>query len=298
MGALSEAIAAAARRVGVEVRTDAHVVGINMRDGRATGVTLADGATLTARVVASGIHPITTFGDLVGHAHLPTDLAADVARFRTRGSSAKVNLALSELPDFTAMPGRELGPQHPEFIISPSIGYVERAWDDAKYGRWSAEPMLDCVVPTTKDPTLAPEGRHILTAFVQYAPYDLAEGSWDEERERLGDRVVEIIGRYAPNVPGAVLHRQVVTPLDLERTFGLLGGNIFQGEMSLDQLFSLRPTPQTSGYRTPLRGLYLCGSGAHPGGGVMGAPGRNAARVILRDARSSGRRARRAGPPR
>ena len=285
MGALSEAIAGSARAAGAEIRTDAEVVEVGVRDGRARGVTLADGTRIAARAVLSGIHPRTTFLGLVGAGNLPADLVADVERYRTRGASAKVNLALTELPDFTAMPGTELGPQHPEFIISPSLPYLERAWDDAKYGRPSAEPMLDCVIPTTKDPTLAPEGSHVLTAFVQYAPYDLAEGSWDERRDELVDRVIETIGRYAPNLPAAVIHRHAVTPLDLERDFGLLGGNIFQGEMSLDQLFSLRPAPQAGAYRTPLAGLYLCGSGTHPGGGVTGAPGHNAARVVLADLR-------------
>jgi phytoene dehydrogenase-like protein len=197
-----------------------------------------------------------------------------------------VNLALAALPDFVARPGLGEGPQHPEFIISPTVPYLERAWDEAKYGRPSSAPMLDCVIPTTKDPTLAPEGRHVLTCFVQYAPRHLADGgSWDEEREALGDRVVDTLAGYAPNLPDAILHRQVITPLDLEREYGLLGGNIFHGEMALDQLFSLRPTPAMSDHRTPVRGLYLAGSGTHPGGGVMGAPAYNAVRVVRADLR-------------
>lgn len=286
MGALSEAIASAARAAGAEIRCDAPVVEIRTMGGRARGVVLEDGTELAARAVASGIHPRTTFLDLVGAPHLPPELVREIERFRTRGSSAKVNLALSELPDFEAMPGIDLGPQHPEFILSPSIEYVERAWDDAKHGRLSERPMLDCVIPTTKDDSLAPQGKHILTAFVQYAPPEPAGGrSWDQEREALGDRVVDTISEYAPNVKGSVIHREVLTPLDLERRFGLLGGNIFQGEMALDQLYSLRPAPQAGAYRTPVHGLYLCGSGSHPGGGVMGAPGHNAARAIVRDLR-------------
>ena len=286
MGALSEAIASAARERGVDIRCESPVARIQTRGGRAGAVLLEDGTEIRARAVASSIHPRTTFLDLVGRERLPGDLVKEIERFRTRGSSAKVNLALSELPDFTAMPGRELGPQHPEFILSPSIEYVERAWDDCKHGRPSERPMLDCVIPTTKDPTLAPDGRHVLTAFVQYAPPRLADGrAWADEREALGDRVVRTIGEYAPNVPEAVVHREVLTPQDLEERFGLLGGNIFQGEMSLDQLYSLRPAPQAGAYRTPVRGLYLCGSGSHPGGGVMGAPGHNAARIIARDLR-------------
>jgi phytoene dehydrogenase-like protein len=284
MGALSNAIAAAARAAGAEVQTGAEVVAVETADGRARGVILADGSRILGRAVVSGIHPRTTFLDLVGREHLPEETVRDVERFRTRGGSAKVNMAISALPDFTAAPGTDVGPQHPEFIINPSIEYLERAWDDAKYGNVSMQPMLDCVIPTTMDPTLAPDGKHILTAFVQYTPYELAAGrSWDEEREALGDRVVDTIAEYAPNIKDAVLHREVITPVDLEQRFGLVGGNIFQGEMSLDQLFFMRPIPQAASYRTPLAGLYLCGSGTHPGGGVLGAPGHNAAKVVLRD---------------
>ena len=279
MGALSEAIAAAARAGGAEIRTDADVRRIEVRDGRATGVMLADGTELRARAVVSAVHPTTTFLDLVGREHLPGHVVHTAERYRTRGPAAKVNVALSELPDFTARPGRDLGPQHPEFIINPSIDYLERAWDDCKYGRPSEHPMMDCVIPTTKDPSLAPDGMHVMTCFVQYVPYA------DVDREALGDRVIDTISEYAPNVKGAVVHRQVITPKDLEERFGMVGGNIFHGEMSLDQLFSMRPIPEASGYRTPLAGLYLCGSGTHPGGGVMGAPGHNAARVIAADLR-------------
>ena len=285
MGALSTAIAASARASGADIRTDAAVVRIDADGDRARGITLEDGTTISARAVASAVHPRTTFLDLVGPAHLPADLVREIERYRTRGASAKVNLALSELPDFIAAPGTDPGPQHPEFIISPSVAYLERAWDDAKHGNPSERPMLDCVIPTARAPELAPKGKHILTAFVQYAPYELAGRGWDGERDQLGDRVVDTIAEYAPNVKGAVIHRETLTPVDLEQRFGLVGGNIFQGEMALDQLYSLRPAPQAGAYRTPLRGLYLCGSGSHPGGGVMGAPGHNAARVILRDLR-------------
>ena len=291
MGALSDAMGRAARSFGAEVRLEAPVTGVRTHYGRAYGVLLADGTEIRARAVASAVHPRTTFLDLVGADHLPADLVREIERFRTRGSSAKVNVALSELPDFTAMPGKELGPQHPEFILSPSIEYVERAWDECKHGRPSQRPMVDCVIPTTKDATLAPDGTHVMTCFVQYAPPELADGkSWEDERDGVGDRVIETIAEYAPNVPEAVLHREVLTPLDLEQRYGLLGGNIFQGEMALDQLYSLRPAPQAGAYRTPVRGLYLCGSGSHPGGGVMGAPGHNAAKIIARDLRRTGRR--------
>lgn len=285
MGALSEILASAARAGGAEVRTHAPVSRIKVAGGRAQGVTLDDGTELASPIVISAIHPRTTLLDLVGSQHLPAELVREMERYRSRSGSAKVNLALAELPDFRAHPGTDAGPQHPEFIINPSIDYLHRAWDDALSGRWSREPMLDCVIPTTKDRTLAPTGRHLLSCFVQYAPLQLQDASWEQEREKFADRVVELLGTYAPNLPGAVLHRQVVTPADMERDYGLLGGNIFHGEMALDQLFFLRPASQAGAYRTPVAGLYLGGSGTHPGGGVMGAPGRNAARTVLRDLR-------------
>jgi phytoene dehydrogenase-like protein len=293
MGGVSEAIAAAARAAGAEIRTNAEVAAIDVAGGRATGVTLADGSRIASGMVVSGAHPQTTLLSLLGEDHLPDELVRELEAFRNRSPSAKVNLALSELPDLTAMPGKELGPQHPEIMISPSLEYLEKAWDDAKYGRFSEGPMIDAVIPTTKDPTIAPEGRHIMTCFVQYAPYEPREGSWDGgAREALGDRVVDTINEYAPNFKDSVIERQVLTPYDLEQRFGLIGGNIFQGEMSLDQLFSFRPTPELAGYKTPVEGLYLCGSGTHPGGGVMGIPGLNASKVIISDHKSAERRRR------
>src|SRR5918993_1555211 len=261
MGGVSEAIAASARAAGTEIRTNAEVAAIDVKGGRATGVTLADGGRIEAGTVVSGAHPRTTLLSLLGAEHLPDELVRELETFRNRSPSAKVNLALSELPDLTAMPGKEPGPQHSEIMISPSLEYLEKAWDDAKYGRFSEGPMIDAVIPTTKDPTIAPEGRHIMTCFVQYAPYEPREGSWDGgAREALGDRVVDKINEYAPNFKVSVIERQVLTPYDLEQRFGLIGGNIFQGEMSLDQLFSFRPTPDLSGYKTPVDGLYLYGS--------------------------------------
>jgi phytoene dehydrogenase-like protein len=278
---------------GGPIRTNARVAAIDVAGGRATGVTLADGTSIEAGTVVSGAHPQTTLLSLLGAEHLPDELVRELETFRNRSPSAKVNLALSELPDFTAMPGNELGPQHPEIMISPSLEYLEKAWDDAKYGRFSEGPMIDAVIPTTKDPTIAPEGRHIMTCFVQYAPYEPREGSWDGgARETLGDRVVDTINEYAPDFKDSVIERQVLTPYDLEQRFGLIGGNIFQGEMSLDQLFSFRPTQELAGYRTPLDGLYLCGSGTHPGGGVMGIPGLNASKVVIGDLKSAERKRR------
>jgi phytoene dehydrogenase-like protein len=293
MGGVSEAIAASARAAGAEIRTNAEVAAIDVAGGRATGVTLADGTRVEAGTVVSGAHPQTTLLSLLGAEHLPDELVRELETFRNRSPSAKVNLALSELPDLTAMPGKELGPQHPEIMISPSLEYLEKAWDDAKYGRFSEGPMIDAVIPTTKDPTIAPEGRHIMTCFVQYAPYEPREGSWDGgAREALGDRVVDTINEYAPNFKDSVIERQVLTPYDLEQRFGLIGGNIFQGEMSLDQLFSFRPTTELAGYKSPVDGLYLCGSGTHPGGGVMGIPGFNASKVVVGDHKSAERKRR------
>jgi phytoene dehydrogenase-like protein len=199
----------------------------------------------------------------------------------------KINLAVSELPDFTCLPGHaEVGPQHRGTIhVGCTLDSLERAYDDAKYGAPSTHPIIEMTIPTSVDRTLAPPGRHILSLFVQYAPYKLAAGTWDAIKENVADRCIAEIARYAPNVPDSILHRQVLSPLDLERVFSLTGGNIFQGAMPLHQLFSLRPVAGYSDYRTPVEGLYLCGSAAHPGGGVFGAPGRNAALEILRDGR-------------
>jgi phytoene dehydrogenase-like protein len=214
---------------------------------------------------------------------LPQEFANGIRRYRCEGTSLKINLALGGLPEFRAVPGAP-GPQHRATIhICPSIEYIERAWDDAKYGRPSASPMLELTIPTLYDPSLAPPGKHIMGVFVQYAPYTLREGTWDELRERYAARVLDLIAEYAPNIRSIVEACHVLTPLDLERTFGLTGGNIFHGEMSLDQMFAMRPLAGWAQYRTPIRGLYLCGSGTHPGGGVTGVPGYNAARKILRD---------------
>lgn len=288
MGALSETVASAARAAGVEIRTSAEVSAVSIADGRAAGVTLADGTEIQAGTVVSGLHPQTTMLSLVGKEHLPDEMATELERYRSRSPSAKVNLALSELPDYTAMPGRELGPQHPELIISPSLEYLEKAWDAVKYGRFSEKPMIDAVIPTTRDDTLAPDGNHIMSCFVQYVPYEPRGGGWDDGvRDRLADVVIDTIEEYAPGFRGSVIHRQVLTPYDLEQRFGLIGGNIFHGEMSLDQLFSFRPAPELGGYRTPVSGLYMCGSGTHPGGGVMGIPGLNASKVVVRDSKAN-----------
>lgn len=283
MGAVSEAIAASAKKHGASIRTNAAVEKIIVRDGRARGVVLAGGEEIEAGIVASNLDPHVTFLRLVEERELDSEFVNAIRRFRIEGTSCKINLALTGLPDFKALPGAP-GPQHRATMhICPSIEYVERAWDDAKYGRPSERPLLELTVPTMYDPSLAPPGRHIMGIFLQYAPYTLRDGSWDELREPFTERVLDNIAEYAPNIRSIILQRQTLTPLDLERRFGITGGNIFHGEMSLDQMFVLRPAAGWARYATPLRNLYLCGSGAHPGGGVMGAPGYNAAREILRN---------------
>ena len=281
-GAISNAIASAARELGVEIRTEAPVARVLMNNGQARGVVLDNGDEIRCDVVSSSLDPRLTFMKMVGREHLPSDFVEDVNRYKFRGSSGKVNLALSGLPDFTCLPGegRHL---RGAISISPGVEYMERAYDDAKYGRYSRRPYIDMVIPTLTDPSVAPPGKHILSCFVQYAPYHLKEGTWDEKREEFGDTVVDTISEFAPNLRSLILHRQVLTPLDIETMFGLSEGNIFQGELTLEQLFFLRPAPGWAQYRTPVRNLYMCGSATHPGGGIMGAPGLNAANMILRD---------------
>ena len=281
-GAISNAIAGAARELGVEIRTEAPVARVLMNNGRAKGVVLDNGDEIHCDVVSSSLDPRLTFIKMVGKEHLPADFVEDVNRYKFRGSSGKVNLALSGLPDFTCLPGegRHL---RGAISISPAVEYMERAYDDAKYGNYSRRPYIDMVIPTLTDPSVAPPGKHIMSCFVQYAPYHLKEGTWDQKREEFGDTVVDTISEYAPNLRSLILHRQVLTPLDIETKFGLSEGNIFQGELTLEQLFFLRPAPGWAQYRTPVRSLYMCGSATHPGGGIMGAPGLNAAHMILRD---------------
>lgn len=285
MGALTQALARSAQAAGAQIRVDAEVAEVLVQNGRAAGVRLASGEVLKARGVASNADARVTFGRLAANAPLPAAFREAVSRIDYASASLKINLAVSELPDFVCRPGKaEVGPQHRGTIhITALPESIERAYEDARQGRPSARPVIDMTIPTSVDTTLAPQGHHIVNLFVQYAPYALAHGSWDSLKEGFADRCIAEIGRYAPNFPKSVLHRQVLSPLDLERTFGLTGGNIFQGALSLHQLFSFRPVPGWSDYRTPLPGLYLCGSAAHPGGGVTGAPGRNAAKEMLRD---------------
>jgi phytoene dehydrogenase-like protein len=279
-GSVSAAIAGAAQAFGAEIRTLAPVSSILVEKGRAVGAVLDGGDEVRGSMVISSADPRRTFMSLVGEAHLPDEFVQSIRRFKFRGASAKVNLALGELPNFTCMPGA--GPHLRGAVsISPSVEYLERAYDDAKYGEISRRPYMDIVIPSMLDPAMAPPGKHVMSIFVQYAPYHLNGGWTDARREALGDAVLDTLAEYAPNLKSAVLHRQVITPADIERVVGLAEGNIFQGELSLQQMFFLRPAPAWSRYRTPVPGLWQCGSGTHPGGGVMGASGRNAAFQIL-----------------
>jgi phytoene dehydrogenase-like protein len=281
-GAISLAIAAAAQEAGVEIVTEAAIERIKVKDGRAVGVVMKGGSEVSAKVVASSVDPHRTFLKMIEPGVLDEQFLGEVRRYKLRGSSGKVNLALDALPDFTSLPGPGAHLRG-AISISPGVEYMERAYDDAKYGQFSRRPYIDMVIPSLTDPSVAPPGKHVVSCFVQYAPYKLKEGTWDEKREAFGDTVVDTLAEYAPNLRNIILHRQVLTPLDLEREWGLTEGNIFQGELTLEQLFFLRPVPGFARYRTPVRNLYMCGSATHPGGGIMGAPGRLAALEILKD---------------
>ena len=281
-GAISNAIADAALEAGVEIRTRSPIARILVRSSKVAGVVLENGDEILADVVSSSVDPHLTFLKMIEPRILPEDFLEEVRRYKFRGSSGKVNLALDALPDFRCLPGPGAHLRG-AISISPSVDYMERAYDEAKYGDFSSRPYIDMVIPTLTDPSVAPPGKHILSCFVQYAPYRLREGTWDEKREAFGDTVVDTIAEYAPNLKNIIIGRQVVTPLDLEREWGLTEGNIFQGELSLEQLFFLRPVPGWAAYRTPIKNLYMCGSATHPGGGIMGAPGRLAAMEILKD---------------
>ena len=286
MGSITQAMAAAARGFGAEIRTATPVARIQVRDGRARGVVLEDGTEIGAKTILSNADPKRTFLDLVERDAVPAEFREAIRGIRMAGPCAKVNFVLSEEPKVRGMPA-DAGPgRRALFTLVPSLQGAERCYDIAKFGEIPEDLWVDCVVASCVDDTLAPPGRHVMTCFVQYVPYALREGSWDEKRDLLGDRVVRKIAEYAPNVPRAIVARQVLTPLDLERTYGLTEGNIFHGDLTLEQLFFMRPVPGWSHYRTPVRGLYLCGAGTHPGGGVTGAPGYNAAHKVLKDLRS------------
>jgi phytoene dehydrogenase-like protein len=282
-GGISNAIGAAARALGAEIRMEARVANIIVKGGRAVGVALDSGEEIVADSVLSSVDAWQTFLRLLEPGTLDASFEDEVRRFKFRGSSGKVNMAVDRLPDFTALPG--VG-EHLRGAISfsPSIDEMETAYDDAKYGHFSRKPYIDMIIPTLVDPSMAPPGKHVISCFVQYAPYQLAPelGSWDDQREAFGDAVVDRIAEFAPNIRDIILFRNVQTPLDIERTTGLSEGNIFQGELSLEQLFFNRPVPGYARFRTPVRDLWLCGSATHPGGGIMGANGRIAALEVLR----------------
>jgi phytoene dehydrogenase-like protein len=282
-GGIANAIAGAAQSFGAEIRCNASVANVIVKNGRAIGVALENGDEIYAQSVVSSLDPKMTFLRLVDPTTLPADLVDSIRKFNIRGSSGKVNLALDALPEFTCMPqpGRHLAGA---ISISPSMDYLERAFDDAKYGEFSKRPYIDMIIPSAIDPAMAPPGKHVMSCFVQYAPYQLRDGEWtDKKREAFGDAVVDTLSQYAPNLKDIILHRQVLTPSDIERMIGISQGNIFHGELSLSQLFFLRPAAGYAKYRTPIRNYYQCGSGTHPGGGIMGAPGKLAALEILKE---------------
>jgi phytoene dehydrogenase-like protein len=281
-GGISLAIASAAREAGAEIRTRAAVSKILVKNGRATGVVLKSGEEISCNVVSSSVDPHLTFEVFLEPKDLPSELLDSVRRYKYRGSSGKVNLALDGLPNFRALPG--VGAHlRGAMSISPKMEYMERAYDDAKYGHFSRRPYVDMVIPSLTDPSVAPPGKHVLSCFVQYAPYKLAEGTWDDQKEAFGENVIDTIAEHAPNIRDIIIGKQFLTPLDMEREFGLTEGNIFQGELSLEQLFFLRPAPGWAYYRTPVSNLYMCGSATHPGGGIMAANGRIASQVILKE---------------
>ncbi len=283
MGAITQALAASGRKLGAEIRTSTPVAQIDVRDGRARGVVLEDGTEIRARIVLSNADPKRTFLKMVAASQLPNEFLHAIRGIKMEGPCAKVNLVLDAEPRFTGTSPDATALERTFYTLVPSLAFAERCYDVAKFGEIPEELWVDCVVSSNADPSLAPAGKHILTCFVQYVPYHLRQDNWDENRELLGNRVIKKIAEYAPNVPNAIIARQVLTPLDLERTYGLTEGNIFHGDLRLEQLFFMRPVSGWSQYRTPIDGLYLCGAGAHPGGGVTGAPGHNAAHQVLRD---------------
>jgi phytoene dehydrogenase-like protein len=283
MGAITQAMASACRQFGVEIRTSSPVAQIDTRAGRARSVVLEDGTEIRAKMILSNADPKRTFLTLLAEKELPADFVHAVRGIKMAGPCAKVNLALSEEPRFTGTPTSHTPLERTFYTLVPSLEFAERCYDISKFGEIPEELWVDCVVASNADDSLAPAGTHILTCFVQYVPYKLRHGTWDENRELLGDRVIRKIAEHAPNVENSIIARQVLTPVDLERTYGLTEGNIFHGDLTLEQLFFMRPVSGWSQYRTPIYGLYLCGAGAHPGGGVTGAPGHNASHQALLD---------------
>jgi phytoene dehydrogenase-like protein len=284
MGSLSEAIARSARSFGAQIVTGSGVSKITVNDGTASGVELEDGTKISSKYVLSNADPKQTFFRLVGRDNIDPSFAKSLEKIKDEGCVVKVNAALEELPDFRALPGKTLGPQHRGIAsVGPSVEYCEKAFDDAKYGKPSEHPFLRTVFHSTNDPDLAPAGKQTMSIFAQYFPYNLAKGSWDERKEEVGDNIIETLNEYAPNLKKSIIHREVITPLDMERQFSLPKGNIFHMEITPDQMFFFRPVAGWASYKTPIKNLYLCGSGTHPGGGVTGAPGYNAAQMLISD---------------
>ncbi|MGA9797087.1 MAG: NAD(P)/FAD-dependent oxidoreductase [Rhizomicrobium sp.] len=283
MGAITQAIAASARDHGVEIRTASPVARISVRSGRAVGVVLEDGTEIEAGAVLSNADPKRTFLKLVAPQYLPEEFRRDIAAIKMAGPSAKLNMVLSEEPRVIGRPADAAPRERAMLSITPTLQGAQRCADIARMGDIPDELWIDCVIPSLVEDSLCPPDKHMMTCFIQYLPYKLREGTWDEKREALADSIIRQIGRHMPNVPGAILARKMLTPLDLENIYGLTEGNIFHGDLHLGQLFSMRPVPGYSQYRSPVKGLYLCGAGAHPGGGVTGAPGHNAAMQVLKD---------------
>jgi phytoene dehydrogenase-like protein len=285
MGAISQAIASAAREKGVEIRTDVAVAQILTENGRAVGVVTQGGETLRARAVVSNLHPKLLFEKLLDPGLLPADFNERIRRYRSGSGTFRMNVALSELPKFTCLP-RDGDHMTAGIIMAPSLAYMERAYIDARTDGWSKEPIVEMLIPSTLDDSLAPAGQHVASLFCQHVQPELSGGrSWDDHREEVADLMVATVDKWAPGFKASVLGRQIKSPLDLERDFGLVGGDIFHGVLSPDQLFSARPVLGHGSHRAPIKGLYMCGAGTHPGGGVTGAPGHNAAREILKDAK-------------
>lgn len=290
MGAVSQTLASSARESGAEILTDAEVAGIDVRDGAARGVHLFDGRSFEADVVLSNADPHRTYLGMVGEKHLPADLVEGVKRMRVEGSVVKVLLALGELPDFTALPGKEVGPQHTGgLVINPSVSSLQEAWEECGRGEPSRRPFIDGYIQSATESGLSPPGKHTMSLFCQYAPYRLAEGTWESRREEIGRNIVDTLAEYAPNLPGAVEEMEVLGPPDIEARIGITGGNIFHGEILPDGMFANRPVTGYGGYRTPIENLYLCGAGTWPGGAVFGAPGRNCAAEVLATTRAGPR---------
>jgi phytoene dehydrogenase-like protein len=282
IGALTQAMASAAKQAGAEIRSNVEVKEVRIKDGTATGVVLASGEEISAKAVISNADPKRTLLKLVDPTYLAPDFVQKLKNYRMPGTVAKVNLALSGLPEFTALKGATNGALSSRIHIGPEIDYLERAFDDSKYGHFSQNPYLEVTIPSLTDPSLAPAGKHVMSIYMQYAPFKLKNGDWENERGKLGDTIVKTLAQYAPNLPGLVIDGQIITPKDLEETYGLTNGHIFHGELSLDQFFTMRPLLDWARYRTPINNLYLCGSGTHPGAGLTGGSGANAAREILK----------------